>query len=216
MSGSISSRMRFSSMPRGSGNWTMYPVQAGSSFSSRTTASISSCVAVAGSSRWMEAMPTWAQSRCLPATYFWLPGSSPTRTVPRPGVTPLSFSAATRAVSSDLIAAAVALPSRIWAVMPPSSRMTGPRFQSGRCAGTAREAFGRRRTRPPLSARDRRCCTCTTHCGRAGQVRVRSRTIGAAQCRGAVPGGRTAYEETSSESRHASSPHLTATEEDPP
>jgi len=47
------------------------------------------------------------------------------------GVTPFSFSAATRAVRSDLIAAAVALPSRIWAVMGPSSRMTGPRFQSG-------------------------------------------------------------------------------------
>ena len=32
---------------------------------------------------------------------------------------------------SDLIAAAVALPSRIWAVMAPSSRMTAPAFQSG-------------------------------------------------------------------------------------
>ncbi|GAB2947834.1 hypothetical protein GCM10027075_55200 [Streptomyces heilongjiangensis] len=39
--------------------------------------------------------------------------------MPRPGVTPFSFRAATRAVRSDLIAAAVALPSRIWAVMGP-------------------------------------------------------------------------------------------------
>lgn len=47
-------------------------------------------------------------------------------------MTPFSFSAATRAVRSDLISAAVALPSRIWAVMTPSSRMTGPLFQSAR------------------------------------------------------------------------------------
>ena len=37
-----------------------------------------------------------AQSRCLPATYDRLPGSSPTRTVPSPGTTPCSRSRATR------------------------------------------------------------------------------------------------------------------------
>ena len=33
-------------------------------------------------------MPTSAQSRCLPATYHWLPGSLPTRIVPSPGTMP--------------------------------------------------------------------------------------------------------------------------------
>ena len=61
------------------------PVQAGSAFSSSTTASTSAWVAVAGRSRRMLAMPTSAQSRCLAATYQRLPGSSPTSTVPRPG-----------------------------------------------------------------------------------------------------------------------------------
>src|SRR5215212_9749358 len=65
----------------------------------------------------MEAIPTSAQSRCLPATYDRLPGSSPTSTVPSPGVIPRSASAATRSRSSALIVAARALPSRICAVM---------------------------------------------------------------------------------------------------
>src|SRR4051794_1559422 len=80
------------------------------------TAMTSACDAVAGSSRWMLAMPTSAQSLCLPLTYARLPGSSPTSTVPSPGVTPCSASAATRCFSSSRIAAAVALPSRIVAV----------------------------------------------------------------------------------------------------
>ena len=58
-------------------------------------------------------------------------GRSPTRSVPRPGVTPFSLSASTRAVRSDLIAAAVALPSRIWAVIPPSSRIRALALHSG-------------------------------------------------------------------------------------
>ena len=46
----------------------MYPVQAGSSFSSATASSTCACDAEAGRSRRIEAMPTCAQSRCLPAT----------------------------------------------------------------------------------------------------------------------------------------------------
>ncbi|MBV9856812.1 MAG: hypothetical protein JOY82_20225 [Streptosporangiaceae bacterium] len=65
----------------------------------------------------MLAIPTWAQSRCLPFTYARLPGSSPTSTVPRPGTMPRSARAATRPVSSARISAAAAFPSRIRAVM---------------------------------------------------------------------------------------------------
>ena len=94
----------------------------------RRRASISSWVAVAGSSRWMRGDADLGAVAVLPLTYEWLPGSSPTSTVPRPGVTPRSRSASTRALRSDLIAAAVALPSRICAVMayPPRSRRTVP------------------------------------------------------------------------------------------
>ena len=45
------------------------PVHAGSSLRRRTAARISSCVAVAGRSSRIEAMPTSAQSLCLPLTY---------------------------------------------------------------------------------------------------------------------------------------------------
>ena len=62
-------------------------------------------------------MPTSAQSLCLPLTYHREPGSSPTSTVPRPGTTPRSRRAATRALSSSLIAAAVAVPSSFCAVI---------------------------------------------------------------------------------------------------
>src|SRR5690606_35675156 len=79
----------------------------------RTSAS----VAVAGRSTRTELMPTSAQSRCLPATYDFDPGSSPTRRVPRPGVMPLDFSRSMREVSSRLTADAVATPSRVIAVI---------------------------------------------------------------------------------------------------
>src|SRR3954452_4684267 len=61
-------------------------------------------------------MPTSAQSLCLPLTYHREPGSSPTRTLPRPGTTPRSLSLSTRSASSPLMALAVAVPSRIRAV----------------------------------------------------------------------------------------------------
>src|SRR4051794_22485698 len=95
----------------------MNPVQAGSTFSSSITASTSAWVAVAGRSRRIEVMPIEAQSLCLAPTYQWEPGSSPTRTVPRPGVTPRSRSAATRSASSALIVRSVAVPSSIRAVI---------------------------------------------------------------------------------------------------
>src|SRR5690606_36570609 len=58
-----------------------------------------------------------AQSRCFPATYACEPGPSPTSTVPSPGVRPTSAGALTRTRRSSLIAARVALPSRIVAVI---------------------------------------------------------------------------------------------------
>ena len=97
-------------------------------------------------------MPTSAQSRCLPLTYQRLPGSSPTSTVPRPGGDPRRRSAATRSVSSALIAAAVALPSRIVAVTTDSlperrrDRRRGPRL--GRSSGARPTAERRRRGAP--------------------------------------------------------------------
>src|SRR4051794_17786841 len=71
-------------------------------------------------------MPTSAQSLCLPLTYQREPGSSPTSTVPRPGTKPSSRSAAIRDLSSSLIAAAVADPSRVCAVTS-SILSSGPR-----------------------------------------------------------------------------------------
>src|SRR5690606_17391537 len=64
----------------------------------------------------IDSMPTSAQSLCLPPTYHREPGSSPTRIVPSPGTTPCSRRRAIRALSSSLIAAAVALPSSLRAV----------------------------------------------------------------------------------------------------
>src|SRR6478672_6900718 len=98
------------------GCWTRKPVHVGSALSSSMTASTSAWLAVAGRSRRRLVMPISAQSLCLALTYQWLPGSSPTSTVPRPGTTPCSRRRATRWVSSTLIALRVALPSRICAV----------------------------------------------------------------------------------------------------
>ncbi len=78
------SMIAFSLMPLGNGSWTMNPVQAGSSLSSRTAAAMSSKLASAGSSFLTEVMPTSWQSACLPATYFIDPGSSPTSSVLQP------------------------------------------------------------------------------------------------------------------------------------
>src|SRR5260370_28688725 len=67
----------------------------------------------AGRSRRIELMPTFAQSACLPRTYACEPGSSPTRTVPSPGVLPAAVNAATRSVRSTKISSRVALPSNV-------------------------------------------------------------------------------------------------------
>ncbi len=103
-------------------------MQDGSAFSSSITASTSAWVAVAGRSRRIDSMPISAQSLCLAPTYQCEPGSSPTSTVPSPGVTPRSRSAATRSASSALIAFSVAVPSSFCAVM-------GSSWISGRSAG---------------------------------------------------------------------------------
>src|SRR5665647_3430825 len=100
------------------GCWTRYPVHAGSELSSSTMASTSDWPAPVGRSYRMLAMPTSAQSLCLALTYHRVPGSSPTRMVPRPGTMPRSASAAIRTLSSSLMVARVALPSRVRAVMP--------------------------------------------------------------------------------------------------
>src|SRR5690242_2084863 len=118
LAGSIRFSTAWASSPAGSGSWTMYPVQAGSALSSSTTASTCAWVASSGRSLRMDAIPTWAQSRCLPLTYARLPGSSPTRTVPSPGTVPRAARAATRWVSSARISAARALPSSTCAVTP--------------------------------------------------------------------------------------------------
>ena len=72
LAGSTADRITFSSRPVGC--WTMSPVHAGSSLSSRTTASTSSCEVPAGRSRRRLVIPISAQSRCLAPTYHWLAG----------------------------------------------------------------------------------------------------------------------------------------------
>src|SRR5882757_2562783 len=67
----------------------------------------------AGRSRRIELMPTFAQSACLPRTYACEPGSSPTSTVPSPGVLPAAVNAATRSMRSTKISSRVALPSNV-------------------------------------------------------------------------------------------------------
>src|SRR4051794_3965546 len=104
----------------------MYPWQESSALRSATTDSTCSWVASAGRSYRIDAMPTSAQSRCLPSTYACDPGSSPTSTVPRPGTMPRSASALTRARRSSFTAAAVALPSRMVAVTAVSLQNHGP------------------------------------------------------------------------------------------
>src|SRR4051794_12656198 len=76
----------------------------------------------------MLLMPISAESLCFALTYQRLPGSSPTRTVPRPGTIPRSASAATRSPNSSLMLARVALPSRILALTSdhPASRVLRP------------------------------------------------------------------------------------------
>src|SRR3954468_10229654 len=113
-SGSTRSRMSFSAAaPRPVGSWTRNAVQPGSALSSSTTASTSAWDVPAGRSRRMLLTPISAQSLCLALTYQRLAGASPTRTGPSPGRMPRAARAATRARSSSLIAASVALPSRI-------------------------------------------------------------------------------------------------------
>src|SRR3954447_2799614 len=131
-SGSTAARIANSSNPVGC--WTRNAVQAGSAFSSAITASTSAWVAVAGRSRRMLFTPMAAESLCFALTYHWLAGSSPTRTVPSPGTMPRSASAATRSVSSLLIAVSVALPSRIVAVTRPSCQAHPDRFARARRA----------------------------------------------------------------------------------
>ena len=96
LSGSTRDSSANSSSPVGC--WTRKPVQAGSAFSSSIRASTSAWVAVAGRSTRIDSIPISAQSLCLPPTYQCEPGSSPTSTVPSPGTTPRSRSAATRLV----------------------------------------------------------------------------------------------------------------------
>ena len=129
-SGSTRESRAISSRPVGC--WTRKPVQAGSALSSSMTASTSAWVAVAGRSRRMLVMPISAQSLCLALTYQWLPGSSPTSTVPKPGTTPRSARRETRSASSSLMDLRVAEPSRMRAV----TGVILPPPRNGRRAGT--------------------------------------------------------------------------------
>ena len=145
LSGSIRSMIASWSRCFGNGSCTIYPVHAGSAFNRSIASSTSSWVAVSGSSTWMDSIPTSAQSRCLPPTYSFDAGSSPTSTVASPGVTPRARRAATRSRSSSLICAAAAFPSRRIAVMRTPDLCTAgsvqqePRCGRGalRCPGSA-------------------------------------------------------------------------------
>src|SRR6185312_8158780 len=146
LTGSTRDRIANSSSPVGC--CTRNAVHSGSALSSSTTASTSSSVAVAGSSRRMELTPISWLSLCLALTYHRLPGSSPTSTVPSPGTIPAARRAATRPVSSSLIAASVALPSRVTAVMRPSRRRLVRRPVSPRAR------FARGSSPPAVPGRD--------------------------------------------------------------
>src|SRR5271154_376996 len=79
------------------------------------TASSSAWPTSAGRCSWTETMPTSAQSACFMATYRALAGSSPTRTVPRPGRIPAFFSSAVASATSARMRAATVSPFRSWA-----------------------------------------------------------------------------------------------------
>ena len=91
----------------------MYPVHSFAEFRSAIAANTSASLAFAGKSTLIEFIHTSLQSRCLPATYEIDPGSSPTKTVPKPGAIDFDLRALTRLVKSDFIVAASALPSSI-------------------------------------------------------------------------------------------------------
>src|SRR5579875_2267096 len=111
-------------VPNPVGTCTRKAVHAGSALSPATMSSTSALAVPVGRSWRMLATPISAESLCLALTYQMLPGSSPTSTVPSPGTTPRSASAATRCASSCLIVARTLLPSRSRAVTSshPASR----------------------------------------------------------------------------------------------
>src|SRR5699024_6505477 len=74
---------------------------------------------------------------------MWLPGSSPTRIVPSPGVIPRLLSAVTRSARSALISSATALPSSICALTQPSLPHPGRRLPTAPPARTRPEADAR-------------------------------------------------------------------------
>ncbi len=121
-------------------------MQSRSALSSSMTASTCAWVAVAGRSRRILVIPICAQSRCLAPTYQELAGSWPTSTVPSPGTIPRDANALTRCASSALIAANVALPSRMRAL-------------------THRSCHGRRRDPGRIRASSARRCGTSQYCG---------------------------------------------------
>ena len=82
-------------------------------------------------------MPISAASRCFMATYLALGPSSPTSSVPSPGVTPCSASAAMRVTRSALISAATASPSITIAVTSGSPGWANRGNHGGRVVGLA-------------------------------------------------------------------------------
>ena len=62
-------------------------------------------------------MPASAQDLRFIETYLWEAGSSPTRTVARPGTTPCARSFVAASLTSARMSAAIALPSMMRAVM---------------------------------------------------------------------------------------------------
>jgi hypothetical protein len=96
----------------GSGSCTRMPSTVGSALSACTVAITSASDASAGRSRPRSRMPTSAHALRFMRTYVALSGRLPTSTTARPGWRPsLGTNASMRALSSERMAAAVALPS---------------------------------------------------------------------------------------------------------
>src|SRR5690606_13952422 len=118
--GSIRSSTSPARICLGSGSWTRMPWISGSAFRPSTTPISRSCEESPGSTMLREWKPAASAARPFIRTYTWLAGSSPTRTVARPGFVPVCCSKRT---ASSAISARIALlssvPLRIFAIPSP-------------------------------------------------------------------------------------------------
>ena len=114
LAGSTAERIANSSRPVGC--WTRKPVRCGSALSSATTAKDLLEGGAGGQVAADAGQADLGAVAVLAPAYQWLPGSSPSSTVPRPGTTPRSASAAALDFQLVLDGARTALPSRMRAV----------------------------------------------------------------------------------------------------